>query len=232
MPVASIASRTLQNVRKRYERLAQEDAVRTIFAFLVTFSRACRFPDAQNELRASGIHLPDQPSLLLVVEAAKECIPPHELTSEHGQLAFAAAADALGLWYKQNAPAQLQLFKPTSEFLDLSRGLGTGSGFSELARLFFAKMTERHINYFLDRIASASVPTVQQRERFQIEIASHIDDVSRHAFETAKITQSFAAGWFNGHAIDKLPDNKEIEGFLAIAFGKLRDELRREEEAE
>jgi hypothetical protein len=46
-----------------------------------------------------------------------------------------------------------------------------------------------------------------------------------------QITQSFAAGWFNAHARDKLPDNKEVEGFLAIAFGKLRDELRREGES-
>jgi hypothetical protein len=46
-----------------------------------------------------------------------------------------------------------------------------------------------------------------------------------------RITQSFAAGWFNAHTRDRLPDAKEVEGFVGLAFGKLRDELRREGEA-
>jgi hypothetical protein len=87
------------------------------------------------------------------------------------------------------------------------------------------------LNYFLDRVTSATFKNIQQREQFHHEIHDHIDDISKHAFETAKITQSFAAGWFNKHTREKIPDSKEIEGFLSIAFGKLRDELRREEEA-
>lgn len=59
-------------------------------------------------------------------------------------------------------------------------------------------------------------------------LSSHIDDVSRHAFETAKITQSFAAVWFNKHLKTGLPDDEAKAAFLSLAFGKIRDELRRE----
>jgi len=230
IPVAIVAAQTLQNIRRQYESLSRDDAVKAVFAFLVAFSRAFRFDDPSGELKATGVHLPDKPTLLSIVKALRQQLPMAEAASEYGQLAFAAAADAFGQWYKDNATKQLPLFRPTSGFIDSWRHLGTGSGFCELSRLFFGRLTERYLNYFLDRAASATLPSLKQRNQFQHDFKSHINDVSKHAFETAQITQSFAAGWFNAHARDHLPGEREVEGFLAIAFGKLRDELRREEE--
>ena len=137
IPISTIATQTLQNVRKQYETLFRDDAVKTIFAFLVAFSRACRFPDPRDQLRASGIPIPDQPSLLSVVKALRNQVPQQESASEYGQLSLAAAADAIGQWYKQNASTQLPLFKPSSEFLETWHDLGKGAGFCELARLLF-----------------------------------------------------------------------------------------------
>jgi hypothetical protein len=230
-PVASVTAQTLQNVRKRYETLFADDAVKTIFTFLLAISRACRYEDPHEELRNHGIFLPDQPTLLSIVRALHQHVPSNESASEYGQLALAAATDAIGLWHRQYSIKQVSLFKPSSEFFESWRGLGKGSGFCELSRIYFGKLTERYLNYFLERAASAVCPTIQQREQFQREIQSHIDDVSKHAFETAKITQSFAAGWFTTHTRESMPDEKEIKGFLSLAFGKLRDELRREGEA-
>jgi hypothetical protein len=229
VPVGALAAQTLQNVRQRYEALFQDDAVKSAFAFLVKFSHACRSEDPHEALRASGIPMAERATLLSIVRALKEQIPSHQAATEYGQITIGAAADAIGNWYKQNASQQMPLFKPSSEFLDSWRPLGDGSGFCELSRLFFGKVTERYLNYFLERAASATCPSLEHRERLQEGIRSHVDAVSQHAFETAKITQSFAAGWFNGHARDKVPDDREIEGFLSVAFGKMRDELRREE---
>lgn len=231
VPIATVAAHTLDNVRKRYETLSKDDAVRTVFAFLVAFSRACRSQDPSRQLHESGITIPDKPNLLSIVKALRDQVPAHESSSEYGQLALAAAADAIGQWHKQHATTQIPLFQASDTFFETWRDLGNGAGFCELARLYFGKLTERYLNYFLDRAASATFPNIDQRERFQRQIHSHVDDVSKHAFETAKITQSFSAGWFNAHTRDRLPDAKEVEGFLGIAFGKLRDELRREGEA-
>ncbi|MBI5821403.1 MAG: hypothetical protein HZA88_20740 [Verrucomicrobia bacterium] len=229
--VASVATQTLQNVRTRYETLFQDDAVKAAFSFLVAFARACRSSDPQTELQQSNIRMPDQPTLLSIVRAIRDRVPPQDANSEYGQLALAAAADAVGQWHKQHATAQLALLQPSSAFYDSWRDLGCGAGFCELSRLYFGKLTERYLHYFLDRAASATCPNIEQRERFQNDIQAHIDGVSKHAFETAKITQSFAAGWFTAHTRERVPNQREIEGFLAIAFGKLRDELRREQEA-
>lgn len=229
-PVDAIAAETLQNVRHQYERLSRDDAVKTVFTFLVLFARACRLSEPTKELKSHGISLPDEPTLLSIVKALKHQMPMGEAASEYGQLAFAAAADGLGQWYKDNASKQLSLFRPTSNFFESWRPIGTGSGFCELSRIFFGKLTERYLNYFLDRAASATFSSIQGRNQFQYDIKSHLENVSKHAFETAKITQSFAAGWFNAHARDHLPSEREVESFLSVAFGKLRDELRREEE--
>lgn len=231
-PVASIAATTLQNVRKRYETLFQDDAVKQVFAFLVTFSRACRFPNTYSELLNSGILISEHPTPLSIVKALHQRVSKHEATSEYGQLALAAAADAIGEWHKEHSTTQMPMFQPSPEFFESWRDLGKGAGFCELARLYFGKLTERYLNYFLDRAASAKLTNIQQRDKFQHDIKEYVDDISKHAFETAKITQSFAAGWFTAHTREGLPDPEEVDGFLAIAFGKLRDELRREEEAE
>jgi len=231
IPVAVIAAQTLHNVQKQYEALFKNSVVKASFAFLVAFSHSCRLPDPRNELQSFEIPIADCPTVFSVVKALRERVSSDESVSEYGQLALAAASDAVYQWYKQHATTQIPLFEPSNKFFESWRGLGNGAGFCELARLYFGKLTERYLNYFLDRVASAAIPSIEQREQFQQDIHSHIDDISKHAFESAKITQSFAAGWFNAHTREGLPDAKEIEGFLNIAFGKLRDELRREEEA-
>ena len=48
------------------------------------------------------------------------------------------------------------------------------------------------------------------------------------AFETARITQSYAAGWFNLYAREGMPTEGEISRFLTHQVGKLREELNRE----
>ena len=93
-----------------------------------------------------------------------------------------------------------------------------------MAHAYFAAFTKRYLDYFLDREASAVIPTIEERERFD-------DGVARHAAETARITQSFAAGWFNGHTKEGMPTLGEVQGFLGVAFGKLREELLRERDA-
>jgi len=97
-----------------------------------------------------------------------------------------------------------------------------------VARLFFAKFTERYLNYFLDREASAVLPNASERDRLASQLQQHVDGVSKYAFETSRITQSFAAGWFNLHARQRTPSKDELESFLSVAFGKMREELIRE----
>jgi hypothetical protein len=104
----------------------------------------------------------------------------------------------------------------------------TGAGFSEIARLYLARLTERYLRYFLEREASAVIKSVEERERFTDNLHRSIDSVSQYAFETSQIAQSFAAGWFNKYARLQTPNNALLSNFLRVAFGKMREELKRE----
>ena len=96
--------------------------------------------------------------------------------------------------------------------------------------MFFSNFTSLYLNYFLSRTASSQLQTITDREQFAAAITSGIDVISKHAFETSKIVQSFSAGWFNNNAIGRLPSQLETEGFLRHSFEKIREELRREKE--
>ena len=104
-----------------------------------------------------------------------------------------------------------------------------GDGFSEISRMYFSRITERYLKYFLDREASTKLTNIQDRKRFSDEITTYINAISKHAFETSKITQSYSAGWFNKYANENFPQKRQIRNFLSYAFGKMKSELLREE---
>jgi hypothetical protein len=228
-PISEIAELILRNVRSRYSMLANDPSVQSSFAFLVSFSHACGSSDARKTLETAGIKIPDDATPLSVVNALKEYIPSQIANTEYGQLAISAAADAIIIWYADHSK-QENLFRKSNQFFENCRPLGGGSGFCEIARLFFGKLTERYLNYFLDRAASSKITSLEERRRLQQDVKKYTDSISRHAFETAKITQSFAAGWFNKYAVKRIPEQEDLNSFISHAFAKLKEELRIEEE--
>jgi hypothetical protein len=216
-----IANNSLDNVRTRFESVQRDPGVHAAFKFLT--SLAVSGADAAG---APDLGLPDNPTPFAVAKALNNAVG-KQGSQEYAAIASAAATDAIANWYGQNAE-QSFLFGSAEQNAAIWRKAGTAGGFCEIARLFFAKFTERYLNYFVEREASAVSRTIEQRDLLQKQLRNHIDSVSRHAFETARIAQSFAAGWYNRHARDAMPTDDEISSFLAIAFGKLREDLRRE----
>lgn len=226
--VADIAKHTIENVRNRFRFIQSDSSVLAAFQFLVALSSASKLPEPQKALDGLGIILPKDFSPFSLTCLIHEWVTSQNGSAEYGYLAKAAAGDAVVKWYEQNNTKQLKLLDFPNDSFEVWRKAGTGTGFCELARLFFSNFTERYLNYFLDREASSVIKNVSERELFQKQLESHVDQISKNAFETAKITQSFAAGWFNNQTKEKIPSPEEIEGFLSVAFGKIRDELVRE----
>lgn len=217
-----IANATLDNVRSRFEFIQRHAGVHAAFKFLTGLAVS-----GAGGTGAPDLRLPDNPTPFAVARALNTAVETNKGSTEYAAIASAAAADAIANWYAQNSE-QPSLFGSSEQNAQIWRKAGTASGFCEIARLFFAKFTERYLNYFLEREASAVSKTIENRDLLQTQLRRQIDSVSRHAFETARIAQSFAAGWYNRHAREAMPTDDEIAGFLAIAFGKLREDLRRE----
>lgn len=220
--VADIAQRTIQNVRSQFRHIMRDNGVLGAFQFLVNLAVASREENPQAWLLNIGIELPDNPTPLSFAKAVSAWIEPQRDSFEYSGIAQGAAGDAISNWYRENQSITGNLFTSLEDPFEVWRKAGDGAGFCELSRLFFAKFTQRYLAYFLDREASAALGD------FRKQLATHVDSISLHAFETARITQSFAAGWFNEHAKEGVPSETKIEEFLSLAFGKMRDELQRE----
>ena len=226
--IADIAQQTIQNVRSRFRHIEQDNGVLGAFQFLINIAVASREENPQAWLLNIGIDLPDSPTPFSFARAVGDYVTPKKDSFEYGEIAQQAAGDAICVWYDQNQEHTISLFESLDDPFEVWRRAGNGAGFCELSRLFFAKFTQRYLEYFLERTASAALRSIDERIEFEQRLEEHVDTISLHAFETAKITQSFAAGWFNKHAKEGIPSEKEIEGFLSHAFGKIRDELQRE----
>ena len=230
--VADIAQQTIQNVKDRFRHIMLDDGVLGTFQFLVNLAVASREEDPRASLLDVGIDLPDSPTPLSFAKAVNAYIAPKRGSFEYGEIAQKAAGDAIANWYRENQVHTLALFESLDDPFEVWRKAGNGAGFCELSRLFFAKFTHRYLEYFLGREASAALGGIDKRIEFEQRLEEHVDAVSFHAFETAEITQPFAAGWFNKYAIEGVPSESEIKGFLSHAFGKMRDALQREDDEE
>jgi len=227
--IEDVAEQTIRNVRYRFKDIEQDRGVHAAFKFLVLLSHSGKFENPSEHLSSKGIELPEKFSPIKLAKAVNEWTDNHIDSHEYGAVAKQAAIDAISEWYDEHETQQVNLFTSDINPSKVWKEASDGAGFCELSRLYFSNFTESYLKYFLEREASASLNSVSDRDRFNQELEHHIEDISKHAFETSKITQSFAAGWFNKNAKDTPPSDKEIKGFLSFAFKKMRDELLREE---
>ena len=171
--------------------------------------------------------LAENPSPIRITSDLADWVNKHKGSHEYAELASRAAADTIAKWTRENSKQKL-LFDDAARANNIWSKTD-GSSFCNIARTFFSKLTERYLRYFIERSASSETKSLRARQVLNDNISNHINDISKHAFETSKITESFAAGWFNKYAKDRRPNDKELSNFLTHAFGKLHEELTRED---
>jgi hypothetical protein len=188
--------------------------------YLATLSISAKKDDQVSFLCNIGFAVDNTLSLLSLIRSAKAFIATETDSLETNKIAQDAVLQALSSYERVNNNNQLSLFGDTR---NIWNEIGSGAAFCDLARRFFASFTDRYLRYYLDREAAHSINNYKSIEKFS-------EQISKHAYETSKIMQSFAAGWFNKFATNDVPSNVEITRFLSIAFGKMREEFRREAE--
>ncbi|HYK87259.1 MAG TPA: hypothetical protein VE398_00715 [Acidobacteriota bacterium] len=224
---ATLAAKTLELVRSRFQALHRDTGVQAAFGFIVALARSQ--PATIGSRASPNLSLPSDATPFRLSVALNEWVDTHAQSNEYAELSKRAAAEAIAAWHNQQSH-QPSLFAQGSagSSREAWSAASTGAGFSEVSRMFLARLTERYLRYFLEREASAAITNIDARERFSERLHKSVDLVSQHAFETSRIAQSFAAGWYNKHARHQTPNNASLSTFLRIAFEKLREELRRE----
>ena len=225
--VDELSRLTIRNVRSRLERASRDKGVHSAFEFLLALSLAASKQIPFEGQERFDLDLTGNPSPLELTVSLNEWVDSNKESGEYAELARRAAANTIAVWTKSESQ-QLPLFGERKVAIEVWERASNGRGFCEVARLFFSNFVERYINYFIAREASVQLPSTLDRDRLHSRLRNHVDSVSQHAFETAQIAQSFAAGWFNRHTIQGMPPSAEIERFVAHSISKIREELLRE----
>lgn len=227
--IVDIATQTTKNVRHRFQYIEGDGGVFAAFKYLLILSHAAKCEDSFDKLAEQGIDLPKDFNLYDLAYSIQEYVTQNAESKEYSAFAIKSTIDTVSEWAQKNETNQTVLFDSNNKGLDLWHKASDGAGFCEVSRLFFSKFTEQYLKYFLEREAATQINNLYDRTQFNKNLENHIDRISKHAFETSKITQSFAAGWFNKEVKNKLPTDKKIHGFLSFAFSKINSELIREE---
>jgi hypothetical protein len=230
--VDAIVRQTTEGVRQTFDDVDTERNLQRAFHFIVAIAVAAREDNPAASLKQIGIQSSLDISPIGLADSFRKWMSPFPTSEEKG-IVERAALDSIGEWLQvEAAKTEGGLFGAESRTtFQLLQRASDGAGFCELSRVFFGRFTHGFLTYFLDREASTAIPDPLRRNAFANAIQRHVDMVSRHAFETAKLTQSFAAGWFNKNAADAFPSTPAVRGFVRHALGKLREELRREGES-
>jgi hypothetical protein len=230
--VSEITKETTKNVRSRFKNIEQDNGVVAAFKYLVYLAHASKLSDPAAFLTTKSISLTQNFSIFDLTKSAQNYISKNQNSKEYSTFAIQSIIDTISQWSQKHEVQQTLIFDSNKNSFDSWRKAADGSGFCELSRTFFSKFTERYLKYFLEREASSKIKSLYDKQQFIKNLETHVQDISQHAFETAKIAQSFSAGWYNNNAKDKLPTDSSLRGFLSFAFQKLNSELLREENRE
>ncbi|MBN8698842.1 MAG: hypothetical protein J0L54_04465 [Chitinophagales bacterium] len=227
--VTEVAVQTTKNVRSRFKYIEEDSGVFAAFKYIILLSYSSKLQNQQDYLSKHGIKLPKGFNIFDLTQSIQAYVLKNTTSKEYSTFAIQSMIDTVAQWTKANQVQQSLIFDTDSSSIETWKKAANGAGFCELSRLFFSKFTERYLKYFLEREASARLSNMYERNQFNKHLEDHISQISKHAFETSKIVQSFSAGWYNSNVKDTAPSDTKIQGFLSFAFQKLNSELLREE---
>ena len=224
--VAASAARAAESSLKG---ASNDPAFLHAFWLLTQIPLAARGPDFVGDLRRLSVDVPDQANLFDITSALSEAIDSHTRgrigRTDLGEMAKLSATEALSAMVGPDLPS---IFEPSSDEVRKSiQRFASGDNFSKLAREFFARLTQRCLDYYLSRELSNHIGANERFANDGDQVAfNHALD--RHCREASRIVEAFAGGWYgkNVYQGDGLtPD--DISRFAPVAFKKIRAELRK-----
>ena len=231
--VGDVATAVAIAAEKSIHGAADDPAVKAAFFLLTQIPLAARKADFVPELRMLGLKVSDRPSLVEIVAAMADAVDRQVRAvggrTDLGEMAQMAATESLNAVAGRELPG---LFGATPDDVKGAlSGLATVKQFSVLAQDFFARLTRRHLDYYLSRElpkhvgVSARFQTIREHRSFE-------DALDLHCRETARIVKEFSGEWFSKTNYEGGIDQRKAGNFVHVAFDKVRRELRMRRDAD
>jgi hypothetical protein len=202
--------------------------VQQSFWLLTQIPLAARSPDFSRSLQGLGLEVGATPSLFDLVGAFAAAVDMQSQKlgrrTDLGEMAQHAAAESLTTVVASELPT---LFGPTPADVRLSIGkLAAPDRFARLARDFFARLTQHHLDYYLSRTLSDHVGPGRRLSSADEHVAFG-NALEQHCREASRIVEAFAGGWFSKANFEGNLTPEKANRFLFVALGKIGRELRR-----
>jgi hypothetical protein len=157
--VAQVAAASSDAAEGALSRASSDPALIRAFWLLTQLPLAARETDFPDRLRELGLTVGSSPQLFEIIGAFSEAIDAHSRAtherSDLGEMAQLATTESLSAIVGRSLPG---LFGPNAVEVQQTIGrLTTSNQFSDLARDFFARLTRRHLEYYLSRELSNHV---------------------------------------------------------------------------
>ena len=221
--VAKVAADTLDALRKLYNSLPYDPSLIASIRFLATL---CRYSDSADKMNSIGIEDKDNVTMYSLLQGVDKYLTIESESLEIGKLAKDSLMNAIITYQQTHETNQISFdgFEDKNVWNDID----SGAAFCEMARSFVAVFTERNLNYYLERIAAGAIKDYSSLITFKQNLEKQSKTITTHSQEISKIMQSFAAGWYNKHTKEKIPNDEKIISFLNVTFKKIKEEFRRE----
>lgn len=223
-----VANAVIRAAERGLNLASEHKALVEAFWLLTQLPTAARQQDFAAALRACGLQVADSPGLMDVAAAVSEAvdarIPNNSGRTDLGEMAQAAASEAI---VEVVTDRTQSLFGSTPDDVKSGlAGLATVKQFGAFARQFYARLTDKVLQYYVSRTTPNSVgsdlrfPTLAAKAEFDKALALHCREAS-------KIVESFAGEWFSKTNWEKKGISREdASGFAHVAMRKMVDELK------
>jgi hypothetical protein len=186
------------------------------------------------DLRLGGLDAGPAPSVIDVVVAATirldEVQTESRSANDFSELSARALATTLSEAFSEALPG---LLDPTPDNVQTEiRKFSSPDGFEKLSRLFFRKLLDGTLRYWLDRALPAHTGP-DSRFRSFADRSAFDAAITQYVFESTRIIKEFSRGWYaKAIASTGTVPVDRVAAFGHVAFKKIGEELRRKRDAD
>ena len=225
---SQIANATISAAENALTQAAKDKGLVETVWLLTKLPLAAKSTDFAQQLQSSGLVVSNSPSLIEVISAFSSAVDRTMANNggrtDLGEMAQMAASETVTEIIGNSTQS---LFGTTPEDVrNAFSKISTNQQFGFFARDFFARLTNKCLDYFLSRAAHHHIGE-GRRFRTLAQHGEFTKALATHCKEASKIVGDFSGGWFAKTTWEKGGiSRQDAEGFAHVAMTKIMAELK------
>ena len=227
--VVQLANATITAAERGMKFVANDKGLVETIWLLTQLPLAAQTKDFPGALRKAGLNVSDSPGLMEIVGAVSDVIDSrlrhNRGRTDLGEIAQMAATETISKYVGSRVPGGL--FGPSpGDVQKAFASLATVKRFSSFAKHFFARMTNRCLNYYLSRAMAYHVGG-GRRFATLAQQASFNSALELHCHQASVVLERFSGEWFSKTNWENRGISRDdAAGFSHVAMDKLVAELK------